>query len=147
MRARVKIVRIDQHPLATLGRCFVYDETSRLIFECCTLELPWKNNEKGHSRIPEGKYPGLFEHSNRFRKKLWELYQVPGRTEVKFHVANYARQLEGCIAVGNKHIDIDGDTVPDVTSSGPTLALFHKALKPWEGQKIDFEFIDLYYIP
>jgi hypothetical protein len=31
---------------------------------------------------------------------LYELQDVPGRSECKFHVANYPHQLEGCIGLG-----------------------------------------------
>jgi len=68
------------------------------------------------------------EHSPKFRKKLWEIYGVPGRSETKFHVANYWHQLNGCIALGNNRRYIDGDAVLDVTSSRDTMKAFHEAM-------------------
>ncbi len=50
---------------------------------------------------------------------------MPDRAECKFHAANYWRQLNGCISLGVKHLDIDGDGDPDVTSSVNTMKKFH----------------------
>lgn len=133
---RLLLIRTRNHPRATLGVLFVLDENGEEIFKASTLELPWKNNQVGISRIPEGQYPVVYEHSPAFRRSLWELKDVPGRSEVKFHTANFARQLEGCIALGANHKDIDGDQIPDVTSSDPTMTKFHKALEDQQGKTI-----------
>ena len=125
---RLLLIRTTHHPKATLGWLFVLNGNTE-VFKCASLELPWKDNLRGISRIPEGTYPLEYEHSPRFRKNLWELKKVPGRSEVKIHVANYARQLEGCIAVGNNHKDIDSDGIPDVTNSRAALIELHRALK------------------
>ena len=91
---RVELRRHWYSPTATIGTLRV-GET-----ECYSIELPWKNNERGISCIPQGTYPMVLEHSLRFNRKLWELKNVPNRSEVKLHPANVASQLEGCIAPG-----------------------------------------------
>lgn len=125
---RVLLIRTIDHPQATLGVLFILDALGKQLFQCATLELPWRDNQTGISRIPNGTYPMEYEHSPGFKRYLWELKEVPGRSEVKIHTANYARQLRGCIALGAKHKDIDGDQIPDVTSSSVTLAEFHRIL-------------------
>lgn len=112
----------------TLGVCYVKDERGRIIFKSEAIERGWRDNQRRVSCIPSGEYPVKLEHSNRFRKKLYEIYEVPNRSECKFHAANYARQLNGCIALGQKRKDIDSDGYIDVTSSRNTMALFHKAM-------------------
>lgn len=112
----------------TMGVCYVKDEQGCLLFKSESMERGWMNNERRVSSIPEGTYPVKLEYSNRFRKKLYEIYDVPNRSECKFHAANYARQLNGCIALGQKRVDIDGDGYRDVTSSRKTMAAFHKAM-------------------
>jgi hypothetical protein len=62
--------------------------------------------------------------------KLWELKDVPGRSECKIHTANFYRQLNGCIALGTKHTKIDADEFPDVADSSRTLKRFHAAMQP-----------------
>ena len=117
----------------SLGVCYVKDETGAFTFKSESIERGWRNNERGVSCIPPGEYDLALEYSPRFRKMLWEIYGVPNRRECKFHAANYARQLNGCIALGQKRKDIDGDGYFDVTSSKDTMKLFHTALA---GEKI-----------
>jgi hypothetical protein len=115
-------------PLATYGVLEVL-EGPLTLFKCITLELPWKDNERRVSCIPPGAYPMDFEYSNRFQRELWELKEVPDRSEVKIHPANYVEQLHGCIALGSSIQDINGDGVADVTNSRVTVDRFHKVLK------------------
>lgn len=112
----------------TLGVCYVKDESGTIIFKSECIERGWRNNQSRVSCIPEGEYPVKLEHSNRFRKELYEIYEVPNRSECKFHSSNFARQLNGCIALGNKRLDIDKDGYKDVTSSRDTMKRFHKAM-------------------
>ena len=113
----------------SLGVCYVKDEFGRVVFKSECIERGWRNNESRVSCIPPGEYPVRFEYSNRFKRKLYEIYGVPGRSECKFHAANYARQLNGCIALGNNRKDIDLDGYNDVTSSRLTMNRFHAALR------------------
>lgn len=78
--------------------------------------------------FPDGNYDLVFEHSPKFGRMLWEIYGVPGRSECKFHVANYPEQLEGCVGVGLAHQDVDGDGDIDVANSARALDDFHAVL-------------------
>lgn len=109
----------------SLGHCYIVHPSGESEYVGCSLERGWRNNQKNVSCVPEGTYKLKLEYSPRFRKDLWELYGVPGRSECKFHAANYWRQLNGCIALGFKHKDIDGDGDPDVTSSRNIMNKFH----------------------
>ncbi|VDH17455.1 Uncharacterised protein [Algoriella xinjiangensis] len=65
---------------------------------CMTIELPWKNNLKCKSCIPEGKYPLKKRFSERFGWHVW-IDLVPNRSLILFHPANDAlKELNGCIA-------------------------------------------------
>lgn len=67
-------------------------------FLCHTIELPWNNNKRNISCIPEGKYEVLPRFSKRFKHHLI-LKNVKGRSFILFHPANDAqKELEGCIA-------------------------------------------------
>lgn len=120
--------RDEQDANQSLGVCYIKDESGRIIFKSEAIERGWRNNQRRVSCIPEGEYPVRLEHSNRFRKKLYEIYGVPNRSECKFHAANHARQLNGCIALGNNRKDIDKDGYADVTSSKLTMTKFHRAM-------------------
>jgi hypothetical protein len=117
-----------------LGHLMVFEDMenggSKLIFECKTIELEWKNNRQSVSCVPAGFYTVQYEWSPAFNQNLWELKGVPGRSEAKIHVANYYTDLRGCIAVGDLHIRINGDPYPDVRNSRNTLNRFHLAMTP-----------------
>lgn len=59
---------------------------------------------------------------------LWEIYGTPNRSECKWHSASFARQLNGCPAPGDMHIDLDGDSFPDIRNSRKTLEKLHGVL-------------------
>ncbi|UOF78950.1 hypothetical protein [Microviridae sp.] len=69
---------------------------------CLTLELPWKDNEKNVSCIPDGKYTVARYISPRHGSCL-KLFGVPGRSDILFHVGNTINDTEGCILVGQSY--------------------------------------------
>lgn len=80
---------------------------------CHTIELPWKNNEKRVSCIPEGKYFIRKRHSQKFKWHI-EVIDVENRSFILFHPANNAlKELNGCIA-------------PVTKLSGPGLGLMSR---------------------
>ena len=125
---KVHLQRTFRTPLATYGVLTVVDGPLTL-FKCLTLELPWRDNKRSISCAPPGAYPMDFEWSPRFKQNLWELKEVPNRSEIKIHSANYVEQLNGCIALGSGIADINGDGIADITNSRATVGRFHKVLK------------------
>lgn len=132
---RLVLLRNYQDERVTLGDLLVY-EGKKCIFKCKTLELPWKENKSKVSCIPPGTYTAKFEYSNAFKQKLFELKGVSDRSEIKIHVANFAKQLLGCIGVGAMIADIDKDGIPDLASSRITLAKLHDEILPQESIQI-----------
>jgi hypothetical protein len=65
---------------------------------CNTIELPWLQNQRNVSCVPEGRY----ELRKRFIKKFGLhllVVDVPDRSWILIHPANEAKtQLKGCIA-------------------------------------------------
>jgi len=67
-------------------------------FICYTIELPWRNNKKRVSCIPEGKYLLKRRYSTKFQWHI-EVADVENRSFILFHPANNAKkELNGCIA-------------------------------------------------
>jgi hypothetical protein len=65
---------------------------------CYTIELPWLENQKRISCIPEGEYILQKRFSPKFKWHL-HLMNVPGRDLILIHPANDAKkELLGCIA-------------------------------------------------
>jgi hypothetical protein len=90
--------RIGSYPDAMLGN--LYDNSNSLFL--ATIERPWKDNKPQISCIPDGLYVCKHFDGKRF-KDVWEVTNVKGRTAILIHQANYAAELEGCIAVGLSH--------------------------------------------
>lgn len=91
-----------------------------------TLELPWRDNLPNISCIPEGIYEVERTWSPAFKKNLWLIKDVKGRSGIRIHAANYIRELRGCIAPGMEAFDIDDDGIIDVSKSGVALEYMNK---------------------
>lgn len=94
--------RFNYAPDGTFGRLIM---PSGKIFYTC--EQPWNGNKVGASCIPEGKYqmamrksPVVERSSNGDFFEGWEILEVPGRTFIMIHPANWPHELRGCISVG-----------------------------------------------
>lgn len=116
----IKIIcsRIFSNENKTLSNNYIVDgntNAERLKYK--GIELPWKQNQKGISCIPAGIYSAIAvkRYSNN-RYALW-VQDVPDRTQIMVHSANYARDLMGCLAPGRSFRDIDNDGIIDVTDS------------------------------
>lgn len=87
----------------TLHRAYFKEGTNGTLFSsskylCQTIELPWRNNQRNISCIPEGKYEIQPRFSRKFKHHLI-LKNVTNRSFILIHPANDAeRDLEGCIA-------------------------------------------------
>lgn len=114
---KITINRIYQDD-CTLG-CLEVTSGDR-VFRCFTLELPYKNNESNVSCIPPGTYPCYKIESPKFGECI-AVEGVNGRSLIRIHVGNHTRDIEGCILPGKTIADIDGNGIPDVTSSGATM--------------------------
>jgi hypothetical protein len=65
---------------------------------CCSIELPWLNNQRRISCIPEGRYE-LRRRFTEKRKHHLVVMNVPARSAILIHPANDAKkELLGCIA-------------------------------------------------
>jgi len=126
---KIEIFTYEFEDKQTLGECFITKDGVDL-FKAKSLERADNDNKKSVSCVPRGKtYKCVLEYSPRFDTMLWELKDVPNRSECKFHSANFWRQLNGCIALGDELVDIDGDGYRDVTNSKNTMKRFHKVLE------------------
>lgn len=58
--------------------------------------------------------------------QVWIATNVPGRSEIEIHAANWARELLGCLGVGDSFGTLEG--LPAVLNSQATLAMLRNAL-------------------
>lgn len=112
-------------------------------FTCKTLELPWRDNRKGRSCIPSGKYKCRIRRSR--LGIVYGLIGVPGRAGVLIHSGNlagdvelgYKSHVEGCILLGKYFGKIDGQAA--ILVSKPTVREFmqHMNNEPFILEVID----------
>lgn len=107
-------------------------------YQLHTMELAWRNNERGKSCIPPGKYHAKPRTSKKYGKHFIIENTTP-REYVLFHPANYSRQLRGCIAVGMGKKDIDKDGLTDIYSSKKAISILLEKFP----DGFDFEIIQL----
>lgn len=120
----------------TLGSWYAADEAKTLI--CKTMELPWANNQKNISCIPEGTYivkkqsPGTAGRGYGY----FRFVKVPGRnmnkvlgmSTILVHRITYVKDLKGCIGVGGRFHDFNVDGVPDMAESSKKLEWMYNNL-------------------
>ena len=108
----LKLIRETFTEKSTIGSLYVNG-----IFFCYTLEDKDRKLESGgvkeyaKTAIPRGKYKVINSFSNRFKKYLPELVNVPQFAGIRIHAGNTADHSEGCILVGaTKAVDFIGQS-------------------------------------
>lgn len=118
-------------------------------FVCDTLELPWKNNQRGVSCIIADTYMGWLWQSPTMGRTVVRLEDKHGRRDCLIHngnwagdtsiddnldgVADYITQINGCTLVGMGYAMIerkDGALQMGILSSKPMLAKLVEHLGP-----------------
>lgn len=98
-----------------------------------SLELPWRDNTRNVSCIPEGEYRCDVFRSERW-DKVYEVQNVPGRSAILFHPGNTTADIEGCILLGTTRGMLplpDGDEAV-LTSQRAIEEMFdHTSSKPF----------------
>ena len=85
--------------------CYTVEDTDRL------LELFPQEKVYGKTAISKGIYPITITYSNRFKKDLISINDVPDFTGVRIHSGNSSKDTEGCIIVGLVNTQDDDDWV------------------------------------
>ena len=121
--------------------------TPEVLFRCHTLELNWASNHKRVSCIPVGiynarflptpKFPRLSARAPWYKNHLWELIDVPGRSEVKIHHGNLVSDTEGCPLVGM------GLTKAGISQSVEALRMLHEVLSPFASGQVTVNVFEL----
>jgi len=88
--------RIHKTSTSTIGKLSVDGK-----FECYTLEdVERAVKIKNETAIPKGKYKVVITPSNRFKRDLPLLQNVPNFEGIRIHSGNTNHDTEGCILVG-----------------------------------------------
>jgi len=111
----------------TQGILLVHDDWGVLKYQCYTLELPWKNNTRRESCIPDGRYLLHHRTNEKFGAHL-SVTPVPNRDGILIHPGNYTSQILGCILPGTEFADINKDGIMDIQNSRKAMAALVKLL-------------------
>lgn len=145
----VKIFRFSAGNESTNGLLFIDDW-----FICYTLEDEKRYKKlKGETRIPEGTYELMLRnygsHYERYTKRFpWhkgmiQVKNVPGFTDILFHIGNTDADTAGCILVGNQQTE-NLDKRGNVTDSTDAYIKLYKIIgtELLNGEKVMLKIYD-----
>lgn len=93
---QITIKRLYKTDTSTIGELLIDG-----VFECFTLEdVERPVKIKSETAIPKGTYKVIINESNRFKRLLPLLLDVPNFEGVRIHSGNTNHDTEGCILVG-----------------------------------------------
>ena len=94
----IRVMREPSINDTTLGSLFIDDH-----WQCHTLEdviRPRGEKVRNKTAIPPGRYKLILSMSNRFKKIMPEVLNVPLFTGIRIHSGNTAKDTAGCLLVG-----------------------------------------------
>lgn len=129
---RLFLERYSHEEKQTIGKLYLLRDDGSVINDWHSLELPWLDNQRNISCIPKGIYKAKKHVSPRFSNSLW-IQDVPNRSEILIHLANYFNDLRGCIAIGVGLKDLNKDGHIDLFQSRKAINVLMLHLKDVDG--------------
>ena len=122
---KMDIIRIEHSDAYCIGVFMIDGELTGV-----TMELPWRNNKREESCIPDGTYRCKRRYSELVSritrgsiKDTFEVMDVPGRSGILIHPGNTTEDTLGCILLG-RNAGVLRSPVRAVLNSGLTFASF-----------------------
>lgn len=119
----------------TLPRVYLLTETLGSIYLpdglllAKTMELPWRDNRRAISCIPEDTYLVRKEPPKQGRDYWhYRIPEVPDRYGILMHPISFVKDLKGCIGVGSRFFDLNKDGIPDMAESKKKLQYMIESL-------------------
>ena len=103
----LKLIRFKKAKGYTAGKlyvegkffCFTIEDEDRGLDQSMSLAQIAKIKIPGVTAIPTGRYEVAYTYSNRFQRFMLQILEVPGYSGIRIHVANSAKDVEGCVGV------------------------------------------------
>ena len=122
--------------IGTLGidgvfECYTLEDKDRGLTSVMTLAEITKIKVPCLTAIPTGRYEVAINYSDRFKRLMPILLNVPGYAGVRIHWGNYAADTDGCILLGKtQSTDFIGNSVVEFN------AFFTKLTEAIKTQKV-----------
>ena len=142
MVPKLTLERFAYLPKRALGKLILHEQSrptpDDLTFY--TIERPWLDNRPNVSCIPDGTYTMRrffdvqgYRSSKRIDTEfVWEICDVPGRTVILVHVANYEHNVKGCVGLGTNQLD----GFAGVSSSRTAIKRFYQATQGYDEMEV-----------
>ena len=131
------LIREPTNEFGTFGKLYING-----LFECHTFEdkdryLEYQDNIKikGDSAIPRGVYNVVIDMSQRFKKLMMRLVDVPRFSGIRIHSGNTKEDTEGCILLGNGRSR--NGVIDSRTAVNKVFDIVDRALKSGESVTIE----------
>lgn len=104
----ITLNRIAKKAKYTIGKLYINDkyfcdtleDTDRGLTQSMTEQQIKSNKVYGETAIPTGTYRIIISYSNKFKKQMPLLLNVPGFAGIRIHSGNTEKDSLGCILVG-----------------------------------------------
>ena len=135
------LTRFISTDYGTFGKLYIGDKAFY------TVEKPWANNAPEISCVPDGKYTLTPHNSHKYGNVLCLINEKKGITHFPepdskrfaclIHVANYEKDVLGCIGLGEKYLG------HMITSSKKSIKEFYELCDPQETHNLVIEWGEL----
>lgn len=115
---KLELKRLHKTNNSTIGELSIDGK-----FECYVIEdVERETKVYGKTAIPKGTYEVVITMSNRFKKNLPLLLNVPNYAGVRIHTGNTALDTEGCLILGKtRSVDFVGESRKAMNEFMPKL--------------------------
>ena len=104
--------RIAKKPKYTIGKlyingeyfCDTIEDTDRGLTQTMTDAQIKSKKVHGQTAIPTGTYKVIISYSNKFKRQMPLLLNVPGFLGIRIHSGNTEKDTEGCLIVGKNKV-------------------------------------------
>lgn len=130
-KTRTKLTTIGELKIDGQFECYILEDKDRGLSNAMPLSQIIATKVYGQTAIPTGQYEIVISYSNKFKKMLPLLLDVPGFEGIRIHSGNVAADTEGCLLPGKAK---QKDTV--MQSRLAFTALFAKIQKAMKTEKV-----------
>ncbi len=134
----IQLKRIAKKETYTIGKlyidgvyfCDTIEDKDRGLNQAMSINDIKKKKVYEETAIPTGTYKLVIDYSNRFKKNMAHILNVPGYEGIRIHTGNSAKDSLGCIIVGKNKVV--GKVVESRDTYNQLFPILQKAFKEGE---------------